>query len=200
MDLKYPDFLIIGAQKAGTTWLHRNLQAHPGIWMPKEKELHYFDEKARKPASLRQRLRGERPMDERWRRQIKAQLRRYPGELTREGLAWDVRYFFGGYGDRWYASLFEQGRGKRSGEVTPDSSIIGREGVARVHRVMREARIVFMMRSPIERDWSVTEMGLRARGQSLDQVEDDSLYRRLNRRRVRQFSNYRRTLRNWGEF
>jgi hypothetical protein len=40
----YPDFLVIGAQKAGTTWLHRNLQAHPGIWMPR-REVHYFDRK-----------------------------------------------------------------------------------------------------------------------------------------------------------
>ena len=41
----YPDFLGIGAQKAGTTWLGRNLQAHPEVWMPRVKEVHYFDEK-----------------------------------------------------------------------------------------------------------------------------------------------------------
>lgn len=40
----YPDFLGIGAQKAGTTWLYRNLISHPRIWMPR-KELHYFDRK-----------------------------------------------------------------------------------------------------------------------------------------------------------
>jgi hypothetical protein len=49
---KFPDFLIIGAQKAGTTWLHRNIQTHPQIWMPKEKELHYFDEKLGAKTSL----------------------------------------------------------------------------------------------------------------------------------------------------
>lgn len=42
--LTLPDFLGIGAQKAGTTWLHRNLQAHPQIFMPSEaKEVHFFD-------------------------------------------------------------------------------------------------------------------------------------------------------------
>ncbi|CAA9294669.1 MAG: hypothetical protein AVDCRST_MAG93-4164 [uncultured Chloroflexia bacterium] len=40
----YPDFLIIGAQKAGTTWLHHNLRIHPQIWMP-DSEVHYFDRK-----------------------------------------------------------------------------------------------------------------------------------------------------------
>ena len=37
-----PDFLIIGAQKAGTSWLHRNLRMHPGIFLPKTKDQAYF--------------------------------------------------------------------------------------------------------------------------------------------------------------
>ncbi len=40
----FPDFLCIGAQRSGTTWLHHNLRQHPEIWMPPLKELHYFDE------------------------------------------------------------------------------------------------------------------------------------------------------------
>lgn len=39
-----PNFLIIGAQKAGTTWLLRQLRQHPDIYMPPE-ELHYFDKR-----------------------------------------------------------------------------------------------------------------------------------------------------------
>ncbi len=39
-----PDFLGIGAQKAGTTWLYENLCRHPGIFLSHPKELHYFDE------------------------------------------------------------------------------------------------------------------------------------------------------------
>ena len=39
----FPDFLGIGAQKAGTTWLHENLRRHPELFLPEEKELHYFD-------------------------------------------------------------------------------------------------------------------------------------------------------------
>lgn len=37
-----PDFLIIGAQKCGTTWLHQHLRKHPDIFMPVEKELEFF--------------------------------------------------------------------------------------------------------------------------------------------------------------
>ena len=42
-DLSLPDFLCIGAQKAGTTWLHENLRQHPDLYLPPAKELHYFD-------------------------------------------------------------------------------------------------------------------------------------------------------------
>ncbi|MEM8770371.1 MAG: sulfotransferase [Pseudomonadota bacterium] len=37
------DFFIVGAQKAGTTALHRYLSRHPEIQMPARKELHHFD-------------------------------------------------------------------------------------------------------------------------------------------------------------
>lgn len=38
-----PTFLIIGAQKAATTWLSDILRQHPQVCMPKEKELHFFN-------------------------------------------------------------------------------------------------------------------------------------------------------------
>jgi len=38
-----PDFLCIGAQKAGTEWLYDQLAHHADFWMPPIKEFHYFD-------------------------------------------------------------------------------------------------------------------------------------------------------------
>jgi hypothetical protein len=41
-----PNFLIIGAMKGGTTSLYHYLKAHPQVFMPETKELHFFvDEK-----------------------------------------------------------------------------------------------------------------------------------------------------------
>lgn len=37
-----PAFFLIGAQKAGTTWLWEMLEQHPGTSLPSSKELHYF--------------------------------------------------------------------------------------------------------------------------------------------------------------
>lgn len=41
-----PNFLIIGAQKAGTTWLAAQLSQHPEIYVAPE-EVHYFDKGSR---------------------------------------------------------------------------------------------------------------------------------------------------------
>jgi Sulfotransferase domain len=39
-----PNFLVIGAQRAGTTLLHRILDLHPDVYVPRRrKEVHYFD-------------------------------------------------------------------------------------------------------------------------------------------------------------
>jgi hypothetical protein len=41
--LPLPRFLVIGAQKAGTTWLCCCLRTHPEVFLPTSKELHYFN-------------------------------------------------------------------------------------------------------------------------------------------------------------
>ena len=38
-----PNFFVLGAARAGTTTLHHLLNDHPDIFMPRKKELHYFD-------------------------------------------------------------------------------------------------------------------------------------------------------------
>lgn len=37
------NFLGIGAQKAGTTWLFKRLSMHPNIYFPRGKEMHFWD-------------------------------------------------------------------------------------------------------------------------------------------------------------
>lgn len=38
-----PSYLAIGAARSGTTWLASNLMCHPDVYMPVQKELHFFD-------------------------------------------------------------------------------------------------------------------------------------------------------------
>lgn len=41
--MRKPDFIGIGAMKGATTWAWHQLREHPEIQMPRQKELHYFD-------------------------------------------------------------------------------------------------------------------------------------------------------------
>ncbi len=196
----YPDFIGIGAQKAGTTWLYRNLQAHPEVWMPPIKELHYFDEKVGLEGGVVRRLRGDRPADTRWRRQVRGRLKRPLKVLSSGELPWDLRYFLGTPDVSWYGSLFGPGEGKVAGELTPDYAILDKERVARVHGLMPDARIIFMMRNPLERPWSVANMGLRIRGRTSDDMTLRNFRRQFRNKRVRRMTDYLRTLETWGAF
>jgi hypothetical protein len=49
MSSRLPDFLIIGAPKAGTTWLVQSLRRHPRVFLPKQ-ELYYWTTPSRMDA------------------------------------------------------------------------------------------------------------------------------------------------------
>ena len=38
-----PNFVVIGAPRSGTSWIHQNLIRHPEIFVPRIKEVHFFD-------------------------------------------------------------------------------------------------------------------------------------------------------------
>ena len=167
----FPTSSIIGAQKAGTTWLHRNLQAHPQVWMPKEKELHYFDEKLGAKTSLWSKL---------WGTAGHGRALAPAGQAARLGRYSEILRAGHRLGPEVLPRIPErragtppsstQGRGKIVGETTPDYSVLGRKRtIAHVHEIMPEAKIIFMMRNPIERAWSQSRMERRS-GRNLEDV------------------------------
>ena len=44
--MKVPSFLVVGAPKAGTSSLYQYLRGHPDIYLPEQKELHYWSSEA----------------------------------------------------------------------------------------------------------------------------------------------------------
>jgi len=64
-----PTFLYIGAEKAGSTWIHKALREHPQVFVPVAKDLGFFDQQYRRgiewyasffaPAGGRAKARGE---------------------------------------------------------------------------------------------------------------------------------------------
>jgi hypothetical protein len=193
-----PRFLGIGAQKAATTWLDRCLRQHPAIWLPPLKELHYFDDRATGSGPAGRPLLAPRWSGRRLRRQLVARLRADVRYLDRDGLRWDLRYFFGRRSDEWYLSLFPRDPGSVSGEITPDYSILDEDAVARVHGVVPDVKLIFLMRDPIDRSWSQIRMDVARTGRSIRDVPVEEMKALARSDRVARRSDYLRTLGNWG--
>jgi len=156
-----PDFLGIGAQKSGTTWLYHKLRLHPDFWLPPVKELHYFDRAPKYPSSSRlaserltSRLFGKRPHDLEARRHLKSQVPKILRPSNWQHLPWNHRFLFGKFDDDWYGSLFKEGGDKIKGEITPSYSILDHQDVRYIHKLIPRVKVIFIIRNPIDRTWS----------------------------------------------
>jgi hypothetical protein len=147
----YPDFLVIGAQKAGTTWLDRNLRTHPAIWLPPEKEIHFFDLPRPFPfAALRW------APDRAVRHWARHRLCRDLGKVERgeQSADWYARYYHALRGWKWYRSLFAPQAGQICGEATPRYAVLPDWKIRSIRRHMPRLKIIYMLRDPLDRMWS----------------------------------------------
>ncbi|QPN61145.1 sulfotransferase [Synechococcus sp. CBW1002] len=176
-----PDFMVIGAQRSGTTWLHRVLSQHPDLWLTPVKELHYFD----KP----QIRFGVFDADERRRARF-WDLKRFARDPR-----WFGRYWFLPRSDAWYCRLFGQGRrqGKRVGEITPAYATLERPVWERMQRLAPELRLVFVMRDPVLRVWSAIRNRVR-KGQFDGEADIAALLEQARMPGAVSRSNYLRTI------
>jgi hypothetical protein len=136
-----PDFLCVGAQKAGTSWLYRQLEPHPDFWMPPVKELHYLDNLNRT-----KRRRPPRSKDER-----DACFLESIQELSMQSHI-DLDS---------YGRLFCHKGRLLSGDISPAYSTLTDEIIERVVDHFPRMKVVFLARDPVERAWSQLSMGVR---------------------------------------
>jgi hypothetical protein len=161
-----PCFLGIGAQKAGTTWLHAMLSAHNELWLPHRKEIHYFDRKY--PSWSRQTAGRHRPARGLIVRRVLGRVRRlratraFPSltSISWRNLKWDFRYFFGEWTDQWYESLFRAAGDRMPGEITPAYSCLDAQAIAAVKTLLPNAKLILLLRDPVDRAWSHAKMEL----------------------------------------
>lgn len=146
-----PEFVILGAAKAGTTSLYDWLSEHPFIAPATHKEVHFFDYNY---------YRGED-----WYR------RHFPLESQRAAFA------------------DEHGRPFLTGEASP-SYISHYWAPQRLAKLLPQARLIVMLRNPVDRAYSQFQMSRRESEEPLDsfaeaiEIED----RRLDSERARAIS------------
>lgn len=101
----YPNFVIIGAMRCGTTSMARYLSAHPDVFIGKKKEVHFFD---------------------------------FEYEL----------------GNEWYRKQFDLADGETAiGEATPNY-LYHPLAVERMAEVIPDARLIVLLRNPVDRAYS----------------------------------------------
>lgn len=155
-----PDFLCVGAQKAATTWVHFSLARLPGIFMPVIKESHFFRESSRTCVQCPSR-----------RRRIKVE--KFSRELLNQnGLSIDeelmlkqLKHFDVEHvNDDWYREIFSFAQeGDLKGESCPSYFGLLEEDIEHVNAVAPDARVVLIVRDPVDRCWSNLRMNRRKR-------------------------------------
>jgi len=190
------------------------MSRHPNVWLPFTKELHYFDERINEPsfgaAIVRLLSREVHPDDWYpwvWRYQLKIHLQRYREAFNLRDALWDFRYFGRSPSDKWYASLFDQEPGEIAGEITPEYATLEAGDVAHIHELMPNAKIVLLIRNPIERTYSAALWRLHLlmerkiiRGQRLEDVTDEQIVESLEHPVVKSQTNYLKTLDTWRQY
>jgi hypothetical protein len=114
---------VIGAQRAGTTWLYYHLYKHPEVWLPPIKELHYFD--ALDPSVNVRSRRFKQHVKQRAVHNAAKVINsvsptgKLSDKIIRFDPAFDLRYFFLRSSHKWYVSLFRKAyeAGKVTGEI-----------------------------------------------------------------------------------
>jgi GNAT superfamily N-acetyltransferase len=119
-----PSFVIAGAPRAGTTWLYRNLERHPDVFLTRNKEPRHF------AVSESERLAFHGPGDDGW-----------LSHLVQDRNAYEALYS-------------GAAAGQLRGEASSDYLYRSRTSARRLREEVPTARLVFILRDPAQRAYS----------------------------------------------
>jgi hypothetical protein len=204
-------FVGIGGQKCGSGWLANFLFRHPDVLRNPIKEMHVFDQRfagqhiadrtemveerldvnAATARTLEAELASAAPDDV-------ADLERRLRSLRRSRRAHQdlLAIYLAGHADeaiRRYQAYFDDRVREHTlfGEITPSYSILPRAGFEAMLGAYPDARMIFVMRDPVDRLWSAVRHDARADGAS---VAPGRLVAALDDRGTAIRSAYERTL------
>ena len=171
----FPDFLIVGPQRTGTTWLFHNLKSHPEIFLPKEKELYYFSTLGM-------------PDHRHFRFVYLEDYLQAMGDSSRSAVK------------KSYDSLRKAGRlykPRVRGEATASYAALPKDVLREIAVLNPEVKAILMVRDPIERAWSHARKDLTVNGRLPREIDPNALSRLLFKDQKRELALYRALIENW---
>jgi hypothetical protein len=148
-----PDFICVGAQKAGTRWLYDQMDNCSDVWMTPIKELNYFCGAFNKPTNMK--------VIEAHREKLASGSDEVSAEAvaffkTLEGLSAD-----GPRSHQDYFSLFSPKGQRLSGDISPIYATASPEQARATAAALPQAQLIFLIRHPVSRIKSALSMHVR---------------------------------------
>ncbi len=164
--INFPDFLIVGPQRTGTTWIYSNLCEHGDLRFSFPKELYFFNRvvEASQPVSLHKQVFNISHALKSPRYGLK--------ELTKIAYFDHFRTFgLDAHDLRWYSRFFEHDRLRQTidhvrgidspnseealiGEATASYATLPKTMIEDIISLNPDIKIVLMVRDPVQRAWS----------------------------------------------
>ena len=151
--------LSVGAMKSGTTWLYRQLEQHPSITFSPEKEIHYLAYLAGNRSHLNLAYRAGRLANARQRARGRGVALR-PAEY-----AWYLDYLLMPKTWGWYARRFATvAPGQYCADFSNLSALLDQDNWQRLTERVKDLRLIYILRHPLDRIWSQLKSHYRASG------------------------------------
>lgn len=185
--LRKPNFIGIGTEKAGTTWLYNQLINHPKVSMPEPKELRYFIGTQKSPRDI-----DIKRIQQQF-NQLKSSQKDRQTQL--QSIINSLKTCFGDNDD--YLSIFsELPTDHVVGEISPQYVLMGKNRILEMAKVTRDARLIYLLRDPVERAISGAKMVLNNNKKPLN--AEAIIAVACEKTQIR-FSTYHETIRNFSD-
>ncbi|WNJ19749.1 sulfotransferase domain-containing protein [Pontibacter sp. G13] len=209
---QFPDFLIVGPQRTGTTFLTANLRYHPELFLSNPKELYFFSRLTESPGKGSLHLENFK-----WKLASKNP-QRFFREVAK--VAYFDMYKTGSYKSdqlEWYMSFFKDDpitklkkqqyfkqtfgaayKPKVWGEATASYSVLPDSVIQDIVLLNPDIKAILMVRDPIKRAWSHAKKDLmRNAMRSYEEVPQDSWFEFFNREFQLKCADYVQNIQRW---
>lgn len=139
---------MIGAPKAGTTWIYDNLRYHPDVCLPLLKSFQFFTGKSsevrkKKLFAILTKPKVRRIFD-------------IPNSLFKPSNLWwyFLYFFFPKCNQFWYRTLLYWGKNKIYGEISPSYITASKSQIQHAKSCCNNSKVIIFLRDPVERVWS----------------------------------------------
>lgn len=171
-----PNFLCIGSQKAGTSWVYNMLKQHPDVWLPEIKEIHFFDYHYGQNT-------GTKVWGQGFIRKAMNRLENKKNISNVDKAYIQALKMMPVFSNEWYEMLFNHPDAygaKAIGEITPAYSSISEKGISEINNFLNSPKIIWIIRDPVKRAESQIKMEISRRNLDVKDIDWDSFLGKFN--------------------